>query len=1293
MSDDPQEPGSPAEEVPAGGGWTVDARRAQGFQFGRNSSQYNYFRGSSAGSRTRPPLARDSPYLGLEAFSEEDERIFFGRDEAASQVLNRMSGLLNGSGRSSWSELLVVSGVSGSGKSSLMAAGVLPRILGGELAPGSATWPYLIFTPTAAPLDELAKQVAPKARADSAEILRNLTDDPVSFAHTARQVALAPPDSPGPALGSTEPASRRLVLVVDQLEQLFTQCKDPKQRRDFITALSAAASGQDGGPHPGAFVVLVVRADFEAQCADYPELKKAVQDRYLLTSMTERQLRLAITEPAKQLGASVDSDLVEHLLQAMLSSAAAASPDGARRPAVSGAGSLPLLSHALNQAWREHTGQTVALADYLRIGGIEGAVEKSAQQAYDSLSPSRQVVAQRVFTRLVATSRDDRDTADRVSQADLKNGRSPGEAEDVDAVLRTFADKRLLTLDADTVQISHDVLLTAWPRLSGWLDETRDSRKARARLHTAVAEWKGNARHRSYLWELDTVTDTEDKIRKNPHHGPLSQDEDDFLRDSTRAQHRRVRVRRLVAAALTILALLTTALAAVTVYRSSQLARQLAAVNAESLGRESQVRAPTDIATAAQLALAGWRSDPKNPQARAALANAYLTLRSLDTEVVTLPRAPRKGIMVGGDTALVLADPLIAITGISGPDPRRWDIPDTSTDGIGDLSPDGRWFAWVAKDGTLRIRDLPARSEPRIVATGLRPGDGSVAFSPDGQRLASLAGDGHGGSQLRIWDRATGALVPNGVGSRLGTDVFGFWLTPDPRAVLVRHGPRNGANTRLVLHSLSDGSELATMPPFSGVARAGAAVVSCDNPRPTGGDATVVVTSTDHATPPVRFSALSSCFALGLSDDGGWLVEKIADGSASGPGGYTLLRLTDLRNGQSWQVTVPPFELGEIGGTVAYPLSTLGVSTAAGQPAVLLAHGASLLRLRAEPYPIARGKPPHRRLADGGRFLSTSIPDSFQEDGQPTTLTVQDRATGRLIATIPGLDGSVVPVLQGNSLWLSYQAQQHWQFDRYEVSPLRKVATFIPPGSRQSGPDLGAVFVGRPANMLITVSGGVLSALDPMTGRPLAPPVTLSPPGVNDGMGMGTSDRLAPRPGHPGQVAVWGKRDVQIWDALGGRKVATIPVATPGNNSMAFDPSGRRIALLTQEKTIELWDVDTVRRLHQPIPSADTNALVGFDADGYLDILTSNGDRLVFIDLDQGRESGSMDYGSYFLRVGSIVGDPVVPIDSIDESRPYELPVTAQTWHDKLCTVANRPFTPAELGILPPGTDTDPPCS
>jgi len=1277
-----------------GGSWGVDARGAQGVQAGRRNIQYNYFRGSSTRQQARPPVTRDSPYPGLEAFTEEDEGIFFGRDVAAAKLLERMSELGNPPGQREWLELLVLSGVSGAGKSSLLRAGVLPRIRRGELtAPGSALWPQLIFSPTAAPLDALARQVAPKARTTSAEILRNLIDDPAHFAHTARQIALAAPDGPAPASGNAESRSRRLVIVVDQFEQLFTQCHDRRQRRDFVTALHAAASGRHADLEPGALVVLVVRADFEAQCADYPELKEAVQHRYLLTSMTDRQLRLAITEPAKQLEASVDNELVERLLGEMGRPAATSFSGGTRRAPVSGVGALPLLSHALNQTWGGRTGQTLTVADYERTGGIDGAVDKSAREAYDSLSPGQQSVARQVFTRLVATI-GDKDTADRVAHADLTQGRNSAELAEVDAVLATFADKRLLTLDADTVEISHEVLLTAWLRLRDWLEETRDSRKARSRLHTAVAEWIRNSRHRSYLWELDTATDTEEKIRNDPHRAPLSRDEDAFLRASARAHHRRARLRQMVAALLTVLALLTTSLAAVMVYRGTQLAAQLAAANAETLGRESQRRAPTDIATAAQLALAGWRSDPESPQARTALANAYLALQSLDTEVVNLPQPPPKGITIRGDTALISADPLVAITGISGPTPRRSEIPHTSADLIGDLSPDGQWFAYVAKDGTVRVDDLLTRSEPRIVATGVRPAQGFLAFSPDGQRLASLASDGHGGSELRIWDLVTGALLPNGVGSRLGTDVAGFWLTPDPHDVLVRHGPRMRDGTRLVLHSLADGSELATMPPFAGVARLGAAVVSCEPPPSADvvAESTLVVTPIGDATPPLRFSALSPCGGQGLSDDGGWLVEGIFNGSGQ-HGGCTVLRLTDLRTGQSREVTVPSFTLGEVGFTVAYPLSALGVSTAAGQPAVFLTHGAALLRLRTEPARADQGKPPSRHPADGGRDVTTPIPDHVQVKGETTAVTVEDRATGQPIATVAGLDHTVASVLQGNSLWLAYQAQRRWQIDRYEVSPLRKVTSFVPPGPEQPDPRLGMAFVGLPATMLLTVSGGVLSALDPLNGRPLAPPVTVTPPGVNDGMGFGNRERLAPRPGHPGQVAVWGERDVQVWDALTGHQVATIPVAAAGNNSMAFDPSGQRIAMLTKEKTIELWNVDTVRQLRRPIPSADTNALVGFDADGYLDTVNAGGDGLVFVDPDQGGEAGSMGAVHGDLFDVSIVGDPVVPVDSLDESRPYELPVIARAWRDRLCAAADRPFTAAELAILPPGTDTDPPCS
>ena len=322
-----------------------------------------------------------SPYRGLAAFGEQDAALFFGREAATAQVLERMSRQLAGAG------LLVVSGVSGAGKSSLLRAGVLPRIRAGGLAaaPGAASWPCLVFTPTRAPLDELAVRVALLAGADAAAVRRGLEADPAGFALTARQAALARPA--GPAVDPDGPAaerdrlrrSARLLLVVDQFEELFTQCADEGQRRAFITALHAAATAGHGPDQaPAALVVLGVRADFEARCADYPQLAGAVQDRYLVTAMTGRQLRMAITEPAKKAGSGVDDDLVEVLLAEVRTG----------QPGTFGAGVLPLLSHALDQAWRSRTGETLTLADYERTGGIEGAVAASAQRVYDGLTPA-----------------------------------------------------------------------------------------------------------------------------------------------------------------------------------------------------------------------------------------------------------------------------------------------------------------------------------------------------------------------------------------------------------------------------------------------------------------------------------------------------------------------------------------------------------------------------------------------------------------------------------------------------------------------------------------------------------------------------------------------------------------------------------------------------------------------------------------------------------------------------------------------------------------------------------------
>ncbi len=275
-----------------------------------------------------------------------------------------------------------------------------------------------------------------------------------------------------------------------------------------------------------------------ARCADYPQLAGPVQDRYLVTAMTERQLRMAITEPAKKAGSKVDDDLTGLLLAEVRTG----------QPGTLGAGVLPLLSHALDQAWQFRTGQAVTLADYERTGGIEGAVAASAQRAYDGLTPAQQAAARQVFLRLTATSSDGVDTADRVTRLELTAGKSPAEAQDVEQVLEDFAAVRLLTLAADTVEISHEALLTAWPLLRDiWLADSHADRIVRTRLHTTAAEWARHSRDRSYLYSgslLQAATDTATRIGVDPaRHPPLSQAERDFLHASGHAHRRTVRRR------------------------------------------------------------------------------------------------------------------------------------------------------------------------------------------------------------------------------------------------------------------------------------------------------------------------------------------------------------------------------------------------------------------------------------------------------------------------------------------------------------------------------------------------------------------------------------------------------------------------------------------------------------------------------------------------------------------------------------------------------------------------------
>ncbi|HYB86639.1 MAG TPA: hypothetical protein VEC76_07305 [Streptosporangiaceae bacterium] len=733
-------------ETGDGGGVPVDAHGAMGVQVGEGNTQiiYSYGRQTWTDGVIPPPLATvsgkiDSPYRGLSTFEERDAAFFFGREAAATQVLARMSRQVDGAG------LLVVSGVSGAGKSSLLRAGVLPQLRGTGLvsARGALSWPCLLLTPSRAPLEELAVPVAQLAGVDAAAVRRDLDADPAGFALTARQAALAQSGRqegtpPGPA---EQPA--RLLLVVDQFEQLFTQCTDDEQRRSFIVALHAAATVRHGPDHePAALVVLSVRADFEARCADYPQLAGAVQDRYLVTAMTERQLRLAITEPAKKAGSSVDDDLTDVLLHEVRT----------RHPGTSSVGVLPLLSHALDQAWRSRAGQTLTLADYERTGGIEGAVADSAQRAYDGLTPSQQAAARQVFTRLTACS-DGVDTADCALRPELAEGKDAAGASDVEAVLEAFAAERLLILAAGTVEISHEILLTAWPLLRDvWLAETHTDRIARTRLDNAAAEWSRSSRDPVYLYTgslLAAASETAARISADPaRHQPLSQAERDFLDASHRAQHRRVRRREGLIAVLTALVIGLTSLAVYAFQSSQDAARQRSLVAAGQLVNESESLGEYNPTLAKLLSLAAWRIYPSKDTRYAMLAAAtspgIAALIGHTDRVHALAFSPNGKILVSG-----------AYDGTA----RLWNM--ATHDQIARLdvhgghvyavafSPDGKIIATGSDDGKIRLWDVATH---RLVATMNGHADeiNAVAFSPDGK---TLAGGARG--EVQLWDVAT----------------------------------------------------------------------------------------------------------------------------------------------------------------------------------------------------------------------------------------------------------------------------------------------------------------------------------------------------------------------------------------------------------------------------------------------------------------------------------------------------------------------------------------------------------
>ena len=488
----------------------------------------------------RPPARGPAPYRGLASFQPEDAAWFFGREELALHLARLATG------SSAPGVPLAVVGPSGSGKSSLLRAGLVPRLRTATPARPDGR-PVVLITPGVSPVDALARGLAPVARAGSEGPLQagllaqGLRQNPERYARLAGR-------------GDEPPA-----IIVDQLEEIFTAGAGETGRQEFVAALAALAEHT--------LVVTGLRADFYSHALNYPALAHSLQERQIVVGpMPADQLRRAIVEPAHKAGLNIENGLVEVLLADMR-------PYGAAGPGVGGHEALPLLSHALLATWEHSRGGRLTVSDYQASGGIRDAIARTAEHAYAALSPGEQEIARQLFLRLVHVGDDGREARARLPLTDL-----PGDATVAAAVLERFVGQRLVTMDRDEADITHEALLGAWPRLRGWIDANREDIRVRRFITVAAQGWAAGGQEPAALLRGGQLALAAGWTATEAHRAALSQDARDFVdagiaeeRAQQAAERRRTRRLRQLVAALTVAVLVAAGLAGYA-FRQRQMA-------------------------------------------------------------------------------------------------------------------------------------------------------------------------------------------------------------------------------------------------------------------------------------------------------------------------------------------------------------------------------------------------------------------------------------------------------------------------------------------------------------------------------------------------------------------------------------------------------------------------------------------------------------------------------------------------------------------------------------------------
>jgi WD40 repeat protein len=1114
----------------------------------------------------------ECPYPGLDAFGPSQARWFFGRELLTGDLLDLLDAFL----RAGYGGPVVVVGPSGAGKSSLLGAGLMKALQDGRLAAaGSNAWPILTITPGKTPLATLTATIRTCAAALTGAGVGSPpgpAGSPVAWesAFATLRAALRS--------RSAYQAPLRVTVVVDQFEEFFTADRDDAGRQAFLEALAAlAAPGLDG---PVGLVVLGMRADFYGRAAEYPLLRRALQSGQLvLGAMTPAEVAQAITWPARAAGLRLEAGLT--------------------------------------------------VAGYEATGGIGGAIAKAADDVYTGLDADGQRTAQQLFLALVQVgSRDPNDEGIPDTRRRLGRERVCSLTSDsamASEVLDRFITARLITSGGQTVEISHDALLSRWPRLRDWIGQDRSGHLIHQSLEAAAQAWDREGRDSAALYGGIRLAAAHQWADDPGHPRSLSSVARDFLAASGRRRRRVIRRRNGIIA---ILAALSAGMALLTGYAFNQRA---AAVQQRNQAIDNQVVAEavqfgdSNIPLAAQLTLAAYRIQPTQdlrsrllntentplpsilfaPSESSGSVQVYQvafsrdghTLASADSrgtirlwDLAAGPAHPRQlGQLrseIGPLTSLAFSPSghILAVSG-AGTMIWLWDLADPAhprhlgtigrftkrTDPVENVSslafsPSGHMLAAGVGGGMVRLWDLADPAHPRQLGQPLTSNPDSsavsVAFSPDRRTLAS------GGSvgPIRLWDLADPAH-PRPVGQPLaaGDDVTSVTFSPGRRILAAGTG---GGIVRLWDLANPAHPRQLGQPQTSGNSAVDSVTFSPNGHTLASGDAdgTIRFWDISNLMNPQPFGQL-------LTSGGSNAVDSIA----FSPDGHTLASGSDDGTDRLWNLPMTVLADSNIVDSLAY--SPRGHTLASGDDdgTIRLWDLADPARPRLLSQPQAGG-----RISPVGSVAFSTDGSSLAAAESNHTIRlwdVTDPAHPRPLAQL-GRPQTGINAIPMNSAVFSPDGHTLASDDALGTIQLWDVTDPAHPrplGRPETNSGDTLAFGSHGHTLAIASSGSTLQLWD-LTH--LAHPRMLSEPKLSKAESGSSASSAAFSP--DGRTLASGITDgtIQLWDVTDPAHPRSLPQlghpeigGTSYVGSAAFSPDGHTLASVYADGTVQLWDV------------------------------------------------------------------------------------------------------------------------